>query len=105
MKNLKILIKWLMFYTAGLYFSKYIPEVIIYFLCLSGFLTGFLLRLFKKYPGEDEPLILDFSTFLLSAVILYILIIYKNINFSGGFILIFLPHIIYNLIKIFFPFI
>ncbi len=38
----------------------------IYFLIAILFLAGFLLRTLKLYPGESEPLILDFSAFLIA---------------------------------------
>ncbi len=105
MENLKIFIKWIGFYLIGIYSVKFLSPLIIYFLCILGFLTGFLLRVFGKYPGKEEPLILDFSTFLLSSIIFLTSILFQFIDCAHGLFLIFLPHLIYNLIKIFLPFI
>ncbi len=97
MLNLKILIKWCFIYFAGLIVNKFISQFILYIFCIVGFLTGFILRVIGKYPGKTEPLILDFSTFLLAIVILFL---NKSINFKIGLFLIFLPHIVYNLVLI-----
>jgi len=104
-ENLKILIKWIGGYLIGIYSVKFISPLIIYFLCILGFLSGFLLRFFKKYPGKEEPLLLDFSTFLLSSIIFLISIFFQSINCPQGLFLIFLPHLVYNLIKILLSFI
>ena len=105
MENLKILIKWIGFYLIGIYSVNSISPLVIYFLCIPGFLLGFLLRIFGKYPGKEEPLILDFSTFLLSSIIFLISTFFQFIDCAQGLFLIFLPHLVYNLIKIFLPFI
>jgi len=105
MENLKIFIKWIGVYLIGIYSVKFISPLIIYFLCILGFLTGFLLRVFGKYHGKEEPLILDFSTFLLSSIIFLLSFFFQSINYIQGLFLIFLPHLVYNLIKTFLPFI
>jgi len=44
--------------------NRYLFE--IYMVIAALFLGGFLLRVVKLYPGESEPLILDFSAVVLA---------------------------------------
>jgi len=71
----------------------------IYLIIGMLFFGGFVLRVFRKYPGEDEPLILDFSALCLSLcyVILASFLEYSLWRFllifcSSGIIV---PHLIY----------
>jgi len=100
MENLKILIKWIFFYLLGIFLENFISAYLIYLLCIAGFLTGFLLRIFKKYPGKSEPLILDSSSFIIAAVVFGVSKFFHIIDFKIGFFFIFLPHMIYNIIRI-----
>ena len=46
--------------------------VVFYRIIALLFSGGFLLRLFKVYPGQPEPLILDLSAVLIAAVYAYV---------------------------------
>ncbi|MFH1359565.1 MAG: hypothetical protein ABIJ41_00815 [Candidatus Omnitrophota bacterium] len=83
--------------TIMLFFNRFLVQA--YILIAVLFLIGFLLRLFKFYPGEPKPLILDFSTVLLA---LAFALAAQCLDLSlGRFILIFCssaiiaPHFIY----------
>ena len=71
----------------------------IYVLIAFLFLCGFTLRVFKLYPGKDEPLILDFSAVVLT--IGFALCGRALSGYAWRFVLIFssslivLPHFIY----------
>lgn len=65
-----------------------------------AFMGGFLLRLFKIYPGEREPLVVDFSTALIAFLASYFisliegfLILLVSKIFTPFIILI--PHFVY----------
>lgn len=65
-----------------------------------AFMIGFLLRVFKVYPGENEPLVVDFSTSILAFLASYCISLVKDLEvllvskfFSPFFILI--PHFVY----------
>jgi len=103
MENFKILVKWLIFYFLGIIFGKKFPHL-IYFLCMIGFLTGFILRILKIYPGKHEPIYLDGVTFLISICVFFYYKYYKQIDIKYGLLLIFLLHILFNLFKIFVKF-
>jgi len=69
----------------------------ILFLISTLFFVGFLLRLFKMYPGNDEPLDLDASAVVIALLITFA---YRYALISVGFAMLFapviiLPHIIY----------
>jgi hypothetical protein len=75
----------------------------IYFLIAGVFLIGFLLRVFRLYPGEAEPLILDFSGMVIAVIFAYLA---QWLGDSPGrFLLIFcssaiiVPHFIYIALK------
>lgn len=49
-----------------LIFNRHLPVI---YLAIAGlFLGGFCLRVLKRYPGEPEPLILDFSGVLITLI-------------------------------------
>ncbi len=93
--------KWLMLFVlaeSAMILSRY-SLWIVYLVIASIFLVGVLLRRFNLYPGDKEPLILDFSAVLISILLSYLSF---RINSSRVlFLLIFLspviilPHIIY----------
>ena len=72
----------------------------ISYLVIAGlFLVGFLLRVFNLYPGVKEPLVLDFSAVLISALMSYVSFLIKDSNIRFILIIvssiIILPHLIY----------
>jgi hypothetical protein len=46
--------------------NQYLP--VIYLVIATLFFGGFCLRVLKRYPGEPEPLILDFSGVLIALI-------------------------------------
>ncbi len=65
-----------------------------------AFIMGFLIRLFKKYPGESEPLIVDLSTGAIAFLLILFFTIVKNLSlqFAGKILapfIILIPHFIY----------
>jgi hypothetical protein len=100
MNHFLILIKWLFIYFfVIIVFKKYQPPFIYLFISFC-FLTGFILRKFNLYPGKEEPLILDFLTFLISLLFFILLKFGFKIDLKISFFIILLPHLIYNLLKI-----
>lgn len=83
--------------SAMFVFNQHLPLIYMSISCL--FLGGFVLRVFKMYPGKDEPLILDASAVFISLVFAYTA---RVMTFSAArFVLIFfssltiMPHIGY----------
>jgi hypothetical protein len=98
--HIKILVKWLLFYLAGILAAFKVPPFYIYSMSTIGFFGGFLLRKFSLYPGKWEPLWLDGYTFLISLFILLLCKLFKTMPVKTGLIIIFSLHIIYNIVII-----
>jgi len=101
MNHFLILVKWLFIYFLVIFiFRKHQPQY-LYLVISLCFLIGFILRKFDLYPGKKEPLILDFSTFLISLIFFILTKIGLKIEIKFSFLITLLPHLLYNLFKIF----
>ncbi|MCM8804310.1 MAG: hypothetical protein NC833_03540 [Candidatus Omnitrophica bacterium] len=100
MENLIILIKWLFIYIFVVFIYKKFQSSYLYLIISFCFLIGFILRKFNLYPGKPEPIFIDFLTSLIS-LLFFILERFFIIDFKISFAIILLPHIIYNIYKIF----
>jgi len=100
MEHFLIFIKWLFIYFFVIFIFKRYLSPYLYLIISLCFLVGFILRKFDLYPGKKEPLILDFSTFLISLVFFILNKIGIKIDLKISFLIILFPHLIYNLLKI-----
>ncbi|MCM8802903.1 MAG: hypothetical protein NC827_06315 [Candidatus Omnitrophica bacterium] len=101
MNNFYIILKWIIIYFFVIFiFKKYQPPY-LYLIIGLCFLTGFILRKFDLYPGKKEPLLLDFSTFLISFILFILNKIGLKIDIKIAFFFVLIPHLIYNICKTF----
>lgn len=93
--------RFVIFYLLAFLAGTKIKPVYIYMICTLAFLAGFIFREFHIYPGRDEPLFIDFLTFMACLVLFLLSKLVYTVPLKYGLLIIISVHIVYNLVKIF----
>lgn len=100
------LVQWLIIITIMVLFLIFLPVWMWLKLTIIGtaFLIGFLLRMFRRYPGNYEPPVVDILTSAIAYLSIFIFMLIKDENIQLVMailnpFLILIPHLVYIIRK------